>query len=87
MLGLVETRQVLLIEPFCDLLAGGGDGRRHRVTVPLVPDGRGFALNADALRRGSPTRALIINSPQSDRCGAELTELAAIAEIAVAAER
>src|SRR6202008_4122348 len=56
---------------------------------PLVPDGRGFALDADALRRAvTPrTRALILNSPHNPT-GTVLsaTELAAIAEIAVAAD-
>lgn len=89
-LGLVEPgSEVLLIEPFYDsyspVVAMAG---AHRVTVPLVPDGRGFALDADALRRAvTPrTRALIINSPHNPT-GAVLsaTELAAIAEIAVAA--
>lgn len=89
-LGLVEPgSEVLLIEPFYDsyspVVAMAG---AHGVTVPLVPDGRGFALDADALRRAvTPrTRALIINSPHNPT-GAVLsaTELAAIAEIAVAA--
>ena len=61
----------------------------QRVAVPLVPDGRGFALDADALRRAvTPrTRALIVNSPHNPT-GTVLsaTELAAIAEIAVAAD-
>jgi N-succinyldiaminopimelate aminotransferase len=59
------------------------------VAVPLVPDGRGFALDTDALRRAltPKTRALIVNSPHNPT-GAVLTktELAAIAEIAVAAD-
>ncbi|GFG74614.1 pyridoxal phosphate-dependent aminotransferase [Mycobacterium botniense] len=90
-LGLVEPlEEVILIEPFYDsyspvvALAGA-----RRVTVPLVPDGRGFALDADALRRAvTPrTRALIVNSPHNPT-GMVLstTELAAIAEIAVAAD-
>jgi N-succinyldiaminopimelate aminotransferase len=89
--GLVEPgSEVLLIEPFYDsyspvvAIAGA-----HRVTVPLVPDGDGFALDTDALRSAltSRTRALIINSPHNPT-GAVLsaTELAAIAEIAVAAD-
>ncbi|MGO9511101.1 MAG: pyridoxal phosphate-dependent aminotransferase [Mycobacterium sp.] len=89
-LGLVEPgSEVLLIEPFYDsyspVVAMAG---AHRVAVPLVPDGRGFALDADALRRAvTPrTRALIVNSPHNPT-GMVLraTELAAIAEIAVAA--
>ena len=90
-LGLVEPgSEVLLIEPFYDsyspavAMAGA-----HRMAVPLIPDGRGFALDADALRRAlTPrTRALIVNSPHNPT-GAVLsaTELAAIAEIAVAAD-
>ncbi|KZS59977.1 pyridoxal phosphate-dependent aminotransferase [Mycobacterium ostraviense] len=90
-LGLVEPgSEVLLIEPFYDsyspvvVMAGA-----HRVSVPLVADGRGFALDADALRRSvTPrTRALIVNSPHNPT-GAVLSraELAAIAEIAVAAD-
>jgi N-succinyldiaminopimelate aminotransferase len=89
-IGLVEPgSEVLLVEPFYDsyspVLAMAS---AHRVTVPLVPDGRGFALDADALRRAvTPrTRALIVNSPHNPT-GAVLSsaELAAIAEIAVAA--
>ncbi len=52
-LGLVEPgSEVLLIEPFYDsyspVVAMAG---AHRVSVPLVADGRGFALDVDALRR------------------------------------
>ncbi|WP_099224574.1 pyridoxal phosphate-dependent aminotransferase [Mycobacterium persicum] len=90
-LGLVEPgSEVLLIAPFYDsyspVVAMAG---AHRVSVPLVADGRGFALDADALRRAvTPrTRALIVNSPHNPT-GAVLgrAELAAIAEIAVAAD-
>lgn len=90
-LGLVEPgAEVVLIEPFYDsyapVLALAG---AHRVAVPLVPDGRGFALDADALRRAvTPrTRALIVNSPHNPT-GAVLSraDLQAIAEIAVAAD-
>ena len=90
-IGLVEPgSEVLLIEPFYDsyspVVAMAG---AQRVAVPLVPDGRGFALDIDALRRAvTPrTRALIINSPHNPT-GTVLsaTELAAIAEIAVAAD-
>jgi N-succinyldiaminopimelate aminotransferase len=90
-LGLVEPgSEVLLIEPFYDsyspVVAMAG---AHRVAVPLVPDGRGFALDADALRRGvTPrTRALIVNSPHNPTGMAlRASELAAIAEIALAAD-
>jgi N-succinyldiaminopimelate aminotransferase len=90
-IGLVEPgSEVLLIEPFYDsyspVVAMAG---AQRVTVPLVPDGRGFALDADALRRAVTPRtsALIVNSPHNPT-GDVLTEseLAAIAEIAVAAD-
>lgn len=90
-LGLVEPgSEVILIEPFYDsyspVVAMAG---AHRVAVPMVPDGRGFALDADALRRAvTPrTRALIVNSPHNPT-GTVLSaaDLAAIAEIAVAAD-
>lgn len=90
-LGLVEPgSEVLLIEPFYDsyspVVAMAG---AHRVSVPLVRDGRGFALDVDAMRRAlTPrTRALIVNSPHNPT-GAVLNhaELAAIAEIAWAAD-
>ncbi|WP_155769089.1 aminotransferase class I/II-fold pyridoxal phosphate-dependent enzyme, partial [Mycobacterium asiaticum] len=90
-LGLVEPgSEVLLIEPFYDsyspVVAMAGV---HRVAVPLVPDGRGFALDADALRRAvTPrTRALIVNSPHNPT-GTVLStaELQAIADIAVEAD-
>jgi N-succinyldiaminopimelate aminotransferase len=90
-IGLIEPgSEVVLIEPFYDsyspVVAMAG---AHRVAVPLVPAGRGFALDADALRRAvTPrTRALIVNSPHNPT-GTVLSaaELAAIAEIAVAAD-
>src|SRR5271166_6912116 len=83
-LGLVEPgSEVLLIEPFYDsyspVVAMAG---AHRVAVPLVPDGRGFGLDTDALRKAvTPrTKALIVNSPHNPT-GTVLTraELAAIA--------
>jgi N-succinyldiaminopimelate aminotransferase len=68
-LGLVEPgSDVLLIEPFYDsyspVIAMAGC---RRVPVPLVPDGRGFALDVDALRAAvtPKTRALIVNSPHN----------------------
>jgi N-succinyldiaminopimelate aminotransferase len=57
--------------------------------VPLVPDGRGFALDIDGLRSavGPATRALIVNSPHNPT-GTVFTEseLVAIARIAVEAD-
>jgi N-succinyldiaminopimelate aminotransferase len=90
-IGLVEPgSEVVLIEPFYDsyspVLAMAGC---HRITAPLVPDGRGFALDLDALRAAvtERTKALIINSPHNPT-GLVLRddELAAVAEIAVAAD-
>jgi N-succinyldiaminopimelate aminotransferase len=90
-LGLVEPdSEVILIQPFYDsyspVVAMAG---AHRVVAPLVPDGRGFALDIDALRRAiSPrTRALMLNSPHNPT-GTVLgeAELRAVAEIAVDAD-
>jgi N-succinyldiaminopimelate aminotransferase len=87
-IGLVEPgSDVLLIEPFYDsyspVLAMAGC---QRVAVPMVPDGRGYAIDVDALRRAvTPrTRALIVNSPHNPT-GAIATddELSAIARLAV----
>jgi N-succinyldiaminopimelate aminotransferase len=90
-MGLVEPgSEVVLIQPFYDsyspvvAIAGA-----ERVVVPLVPDGRGFALDTDALRRAVTPRtgALIVNSPHNPT-GTVLSagELAVIAETAVAAD-
>lgn len=90
-IGLVEPgSEVLLIEPFYDSYSPVvAMASAQRVTVPLVPHGRGFALDADALRRAvTPrTRALIVNSPHNPT-GTVLSaeELAAIAEVAIAAD-
>lgn len=90
-LGLVEPgSEVVLLEPFYDsyspVVAMAG---ARRVSVSLVPDGRGFALDVDALRRavGPATRALIVNSPHNPT-GTVYTEseLAQIARIAVEAD-
>ncbi|MGH3634031.1 pyridoxal phosphate-dependent aminotransferase [Mycobacterium sp.] len=89
-LGMVEPgAEVILIQPFYDsyspVVAMAG---AQRVVVPLVSDGRGFALDVDALRCAvTPrTRALIVNSPHNPT-GMVLTETerAAIAEIAIQA--
>jgi N-succinyldiaminopimelate aminotransferase len=68
-LGLVEPgSEVLVLEPFFDtyapVIAMAGS---HRVAVPLVPNGRGFALDEDAVRAAiTPrTRAIIVNSPHN----------------------
>ncbi|WP_406814191.1 pyridoxal phosphate-dependent aminotransferase [Mycobacterium sp. M23085] len=90
-IGLVEPgSEVLLIEPFYDSYSPVvAMASAQRVAVPLVPDGRGFALDAEALRRAvTPrTRALIVNSPHNPT-GMVLSadELAAIAEVAIAAD-
>ncbi|AFS12984.1 MULTISPECIES: pyridoxal phosphate-dependent aminotransferase [Mycobacterium] len=90
-IGLIEPgSEVLLIEPFYDSYSPVvAMASARRVAVPLVPHGRGFALDADALRRAvTPrTRALIVNSPHNPT-GTVLSaaELATIAEIAVAAD-
>ena len=90
-IGLVEPgSEVLLIEPFYDSYSPVvAMAAAQRVAVPLVPHGRGFALDVDALRRAvTPrTRALIVNSPHNPT-GTVLSaeELATIAEIAVAAD-
>lgn len=90
-IGLVEPgSEVILIEPFYDsysaVVAMAG---AQQVTAPLVSDGRGFALDAGALRQAvTPrTKALIVNSPHNPT-GMAFTdaELAVIAEIAVAAD-
>ena len=90
-LGLVEPdSEVLLIEPFYDsyspVIAMAGARRR---AVPLVPDGRGFAIDVDGLRRAvTPrTKALILNSPHNPTgMVATDAELAAIADLAVNAD-
>ena len=74
-LGLVEPgSEVLLVEPYFDtyapVIAMAG---AHRVSVPLVADGRGFALDVDAVRAAiTPrTRAIDRQLPaQPDRHGA-----------------
>ncbi|MGA8544284.1 MAG: pyridoxal phosphate-dependent aminotransferase [Mycobacterium sp.] len=90
-IGLVEPdSEVMLIQPFYDsyspVVAMAG---AQRVIVPLVPHGRGFALDIDALRRAvTPhTKALIVNSPHNPT-GTVLSaaELAAIAQIAIQAD-
>jgi N-succinyldiaminopimelate aminotransferase len=88
-IGLVEPdSEVLMIEPFYDsyspVVAMAGC---HRVTVPLVSDGHGFAVDVDAMRAAiTPrTRALIVNSPHNPTgMVATDAELNAIAELAVA---
>ncbi len=88
-IGLVEPgSEIVLIEPFYDsyspVVAMAGC---HRVTVPLVADGRGFALDVDELRRivTSRTKAIIVNSPHNPT-GMVLRdeELSALAAVAVA---
>jgi N-succinyldiaminopimelate aminotransferase len=90
-LGLVEPgSEVLLIEPFYDsyspVIAMAGCERR---AVPLVSDGRGFAIDVDGLRRAitPKTRALIVNSPHNPTgMVATDSELKALAELATDAD-
>jgi len=90
-LGLVEPgSEVLLIEPFYDsyspVIAMAGCVRR---AVPMVPDGRGFVIDVDGLRRAvTPnTRALIVNSPHNPTgMVADDDQLRALAELAVEAD-
>jgi N-succinyldiaminopimelate aminotransferase len=90
-IGLVEPgSEVLLIEPFYDsyspVLAMAGCERR---AVPMVADGRGFAIDVDALRRAvtPKTKALILNSPHNPTgMVASDAELAAISELACDAD-
>lgn len=90
-LGLVEPgSEVLLIEPFFDtyspVIAMAGS---ERVAVSLVPDGRGFTLDIDAVRAAiTPlTRAIIVNSPHNPT-GLVLSDndLRALAAVAVEAD-
>lgn len=90
-IGLVEPgSEVLLIEPFYDsyspVIAMAGCERR---VVPMVEDGRGFAIDVDALRAAvtPKTKALMLNSPHNPT-GMVVSdaELAAIAELAVQAD-
>jgi N-succinyldiaminopimelate aminotransferase len=88
-LGLVEPgSEVMVIEPFYDsyspVIAMAGC---HRVAVPMVADGRGFAIDVDALRAAvtPKTRALFLNSPHNPTgTVASHEELTGIAELAVA---
>jgi N-succinyldiaminopimelate aminotransferase len=89
--GLVEPgSEVLLIEPFYDsyspVIAMAGCERR---AVPLVPHGRGFAIDVDGLRAAitPKTKALIVNSPHNPT-GMVLSdkELRALAQLAVDAD-
>jgi N-succinyldiaminopimelate aminotransferase len=90
-LGLVEPdSEVLLIEPFYDsyspVIAMAGC---HRRAVPMVRDGRGFAIDVEGLRRAvtPKTRALILNSPHNPTGSvASDDELRAVAELAISAD-
>lgn len=88
LIGLVEPgSEVLVIEPFYDsyspVIAMAGCERR---AVPLVPHGRGFAIDIESLRRAvtERTKALIINSPHNPTGAvASDAELRAVAALAV----
>ncbi len=86
-LGLVEPgREVILIEPYYDSYAAAvALAGARRVAVPLVRDGRGFALDVDALRAAvtRDTAMIVVNTPHNPT-GTMLTadELGAVAEIA-----
>ncbi|WP_006241525.1 pyridoxal phosphate-dependent aminotransferase [Mycolicibacterium tusciae] len=87
-MGLVEPgSEVLLIEPFYDsyspVIAMAGCERR---AVPMIQDGRGFAIDVDGLRRAvtPKTKALIVNSPHNPTgMVASDAELQALAQLAV----
>ena len=87
-IGLVEPgSEVLVIEPYFDTYAPNiAMACAHRVAVPMVPDGRGFALDVDAVRAAiTPrTRAMIVNSPHNPT-GMVLSddECRALAQVAV----
>ncbi|MFZ0831637.1 MAG: aminotransferase class I/II-fold pyridoxal phosphate-dependent enzyme, partial [Mycobacterium sp.] len=90
-IGLVEPgSEVVLVEPYYDSYAPVlAMAQAQRTTVPLVPDGGGFALDVDALRRAVTPRtaAMVVNSPHNPT-GTVLTEaeLTTIAEVAVEAD-
>ncbi len=90
-IGLVEPgSEVLVIEPYFDTYAPNiAMACAHRVAVPLVPDGEGFALDVDALRAAitPKTSALVVNSPHNPT-GMVFSdaELGALAQLAVEAD-
>jgi N-succinyldiaminopimelate aminotransferase len=90
-IGLVEPgSEVLVIEPYFDTYGPNiAMACANRVSVSLVADGGGFALDADAVRSAiTPrTRAMIVNSPHNPT-GMVLGDdgLRALAAVAVEAD-
>lgn len=87
-LGLVEPgREVILIEPYYDSYAAAvALAGATRVSVPLVRDGAGFALDLDALRSAvtDATSMIVVNTPHNPTGHVfSPDELAAVAEVAV----
>jgi N-succinyldiaminopimelate aminotransferase len=77
--------EILTLDPCYDAYPAGAHLSNARLrAVPLVPDGDGFALDADALRAAvtSSTRLLVLNTPHNPT-GKVFTpaELTAIAEL------
>ncbi|MGK2852872.1 MAG: aminotransferase class I/II-fold pyridoxal phosphate-dependent enzyme, partial [Microbacteriaceae bacterium] len=87
-IGLVEPgRRVVMIEPYYDAYAAAtAMAGAERVTIPLVADGDGFALDQDALHAAvtPETAMVVINSPHNPT-GTVLSDedLRAIAQVCI----